>query len=797
MGVATVGLVVLAVVLMGAPMPSFLHPMSTSIGTSPPRIDSRPSALVGTSQTGGSLGVAIETTLLDASMAYDAHDGVMVAVAESLSSSGSAQAPLETWTYQSGAWTELAVASSPSGRIGASLVYDPLTQAVLLFGGMGPSGYLSDTWSFSGGNWTNLTATVGTAPTARASAPFVWDLEDSAGVLYGGVGARGTNWSDPSSGNTSTWLFGAGGWTSVQQNSSTVPGVLGSLAYDTIDGYVVDFGGISTAAPCAASASTWRFVHGIWTDLSSTVTGAPPARWSGAAAYDGSTSSVLVFGGRDCLSYRSDSWSYAANRWTELSAGTAPAARASPLLAYDGATSSEVLFGGLGLNGAFSDTWELGAGGWVLRGPVLSITGGFPMGPDSATDAGANLTIAVVGAFAVGASMYSYSGLPPGCVSVDAPAFRCAATQTGTYEITGGVSSSTGTAAYPAVAISVNRPPSFRSIVLSATATETGVPVTIRAQVIDGTGNYSFLYSGLPPGCASQNVAALTCDPTQAGSYDVGISASDRVGVAATAVEPLFVGPHPFVDSVAASRAVVDVGLSTELSVVAGGGVGPLAFDYAGLPTGCVSSNVTLLNCAPTTEGTFTVHVTAADQFGYAASGSVSVTVHPMLSASSFVANQSTVDLGAGVSFAASVAGGTAPYREVYSGLPTGCSGSDSPTLSCSPRSTGHFTVRLTVVDALGESATAQVTIVVELARSPGPSPPTPVSTSGPPAAFWFALTGTALIAMAIGAAAFGLMVRRTRRFAREGRAIVRRLLDEAPDLGAEIGPLEDPNWPR
>ena len=45
-----------------------------------------------------------------------------------------------------------------------------------------------------------------------------------------------------------------------------------------------------------------------------------------------------------------------------------------------------------------------------------------------------------------------------------------------------------------------------------------------------GYGTFSYSYSGLPPGCTSEDVAVLTCTPTQAGKYVVTVSVHDSAG---------------------------------------------------------------------------------------------------------------------------------------------------------------------------------------------------------------------------------------------------------------------------
>ncbi|HEV2166804.1 MAG TPA: kelch repeat-containing protein [Thermoplasmata archaeon] len=790
-GVRSQWAVALIAVLVALPLPFFiLH--AASPGTLVPRGGPGPLSAdlqtVGPSLFNGSLSANVS----DVSMAYDAQSGTVVAVAENLTSAGTFFAPLETWTFESGRWTELAPSSSPPARLGASLVFDPQVGGLVLFGGLGPLGFLSDTWSYTGGTWTNITASSGAAPPGRASGSFVWDPEDSEGVLYGGIGQNGSDWSIGATGMTPTWLFGASGWSEVKQATATVPGPLGAIAYDTRDGYVLDFGGQKGGSSGTAVATTFDFHQGVWSNLTSTVSGAPPARWAGSAVYDPNTSSVLLFGGLDSLSYRNDTWSYASGHWSEIStASVAPSRRAAAPFVDDPSTSSLVLFGGLGVNGPQGDTWTFGASGWVLQGPVLAALGGVLPGSTLVADLGAKMTIGVMGAFAAGVTTYTYSGLPPGCVAFDAASLTCAANESGRYVLSGIVSSSVGESTLPRVSILVNSPPMFASVVLSSTATETGVPVTIRASVQGGTGAYVYQYLGLPQGCQSADVPVLTCDPTVIGSYQVGVAAMDSVGAEVLQTEPLVVGPHPYVESVSASRATVDVGLSTELSVVAGGGVGPLSFSYSGLPSGCLSSNTTGLACAPSGNGSFSVHVLASDAFGFSANGVVLVAVHPRLSAPSLSANTSSVYLGDPVSLTVPTSGGTAPYRYGYAGLPTGCATENASAFSCAPRATGRFTISVTVTDALGESLTVNTTMTVSVRNQPiGPGP---VSGGGPNTSLWAALVAAALAVVASGAVALGLVVRRNRRFAREGHELVAGLLEEAPRLGAQYGRFDDP----
>jgi hypothetical protein len=56
-----------------------------------------------------------------------------------------------------------------------------------------------------------------------------------------------------------------------------------------------------------------------------------------------------------------------------------------------------------------------------------------------------------------------------------------------------------------------------------------GQPVTISVEIAGGSGNESYRWSGLPPGCLGTG-AVITCSPTEAGSYPVSLTVEDGNG---------------------------------------------------------------------------------------------------------------------------------------------------------------------------------------------------------------------------------------------------------------------------
>lgn len=137
-------------------------------------------------------------------------------------------------------------------------------------------------------------------------------------------------------------------------------------------------------------------------------------------------------------------------------------------------------------------------------------------------------------------------------------------------------------------------------------------------------------------------------------------------------------------------------------------------YTYTGLPAGCVSQNTSMLACQPRSgaSGLYTIHASVIDSAGHSANGTLSLTVVPTsatLQVSSFGGN--SVTLGSPTRISASVSGGSPPYTYSYSGLPTGCTSSNTPSISCTPTASGDYPMTVTVTDSIHSGATAAATL--------------------------------------------------------------------------------------
>ena len=183
----------------------------------------------------------------------------------------------DTWAFSAGHWKELIANTSctpttcPSPRAGAMLAYDAAENGVILYGGYvyTPSIEVvsfSDTWLFSGGHWTNLTASAGTPPSPRSVGSMVWDSYDNYVLLFGGELSGFVSAKD-------TWKFD-GTWTNISGTVGTAPGARdGAAIADSPSGYILLFGGehggvlYSDVGGCGDSAVAWWFFAGKWIEM--------------------------------------------------------------------------------------------------------------------------------------------------------------------------------------------------------------------------------------------------------------------------------------------------------------------------------------------------------------------------------------------------------------------------------------------------------------------------------------------------------------------------------------------------
>ncbi len=179
----------------------------------------------------------------------------------------------------------------------------------------------------------------------------------------------------------------------------------------------------------------------------------------------------------------------------------------------------------------------------------------------------------------------------------------------------------------------------------------------------------------------------------------------------------------PLAATLAADPGTVQVNSTVTFVTAASGGLPPYHYAYAGLPAGCLGGDVAVLSCAPDRVGSYQPRVVVTDGSGSASAAVVNFTVEaapppppppppPKLSVLLYAA-PGNLSVNQTLTLISVAEGGVAPYRFAYSGLPTGCVGSNSSFLVCAPTATGTFLPEVNVTDSAGTTVHATSTVQV------------------------------------------------------------------------------------
>ena len=263
-----------------------------------------------------------------------------------------------------------------------------------------------------------------------------------------------------------------------------------------------------------------------------------------------------------------------------------------------------------------------------------------------------------------------------------------------------------------------------------------------------GTAPYAWIVSAgaLPSGLSLAPNGTLSGTPTVAGTYTFTAQVTDTTAPTpqtATKAFALTVSGSLSVTTASVPNGLASTAYTSALS--ASGGTGPYSWSVSSgaLPTGLTLSSAGTISGTPTTAGTFTFTVQAADSTtptAQTASHVYSLTIAPALSITTPPALNSGIANSA-YSTTLSATGGTAPYTwSITSGsLPAGLNLATNGILSGVPNASGNFSFTIKATDATSPTAqTATLTVSLAISASlaittstlPAPSPGSPYSSS-------------------------------------------------------------------
>jgi uncharacterized protein (TIGR03437 family) len=210
-------------------------------------------------------------------------------------------------------------------------------------------------------SWTQQFPSSSPAP--RVYQSMAYDSVHGQTVMFGGQDFSGAV------GYTDTWVWDGSNWTQMFPQHSPPAQSAHAMVYDSAHDQAVLF----------SLNYTWLWDGTTWIPVPPP---GPSGRYGHAMAFDSLHGQVVLFGGADANNSSSptllgDTWIWDGHSWTQQSPQNSPSARYQHAMAFDSAHGQVVLFGGLNgnlENDSLGDTWLWDGTNWTQASPQTSPT---------------------------------------------------------------------------------------------------------------------------------------------------------------------------------------------------------------------------------------------------------------------------------------------------------------------------------------------------------------------------------------------------------------------------------------
>jgi YVTN family beta-propeller protein len=158
-----------------------------------------------------------------------------------------------------------------------------------------------------------------------------------------------------------------------------------------------------------------------------------------------------------------------------------------------------------------------------------------PTANRSSADVNQTVTFSTTASGGSGGYTYAWSGLPASCGAPSTARVSCTMPSFGSSLVSAVAIDSNGGRSAPSVPLSlpVSLDPYLSAPRVSPSNATVGQLVSVQAELAGGSGNETYSWAHLPPGCSGSG-ANFTCTPSVAGVYDVTVSVRDGNGYVTT-----------------------------------------------------------------------------------------------------------------------------------------------------------------------------------------------------------------------------------------------------------------------
>jgi hypothetical protein len=337
---------------------------------------------------------------------------------------------------------------------------------------------------------------------------------------------------------------------------------------------------------------------------------------------------------------------------------------------------------------------------------------------DQASTQGRAIT-AITATATGGTSPYTWkttsTGLPTGVAITSGGVISGTPSSAGSYPVTLTVTDSTGQTDSQSFNWVVNAPVTVTGPSTTQTSTKGRAIVSIQASTSGGTGTITWktTSTGLPAGISINSSGVISGTPTGTGTSSVTLTATDSLGSSDTQTFSWTVNAVVAITAPTASQKS-DKGVTiTPITATATGGTGTISWSATGLPTGITidpSTGVISGTASTTTGSPWSVVITATDSLGATDTQALTWTINsaPTVAA---IATQTTVHSHAATAVTPVGSAGTTAYTWTVTGLPSGITiNASTGKMSGTPTTVGTYTVKVTLTDAAGGTASTTFT---------------------------------------------------------------------------------------
>jgi hypothetical protein len=240
----------------------------------------------------------------------------------------------DTWELRDGRWSEVAARPAPPARHRGAMVYDPVRQGTVLFGGQDNRGaFLHDTWFYQQRRWRKEGSWFSGRPGRRCGHAMAFSEDMGVTVLFGGINVKDEPLGD-------TWLYDGRHWRPVPGPAPPRRRYTAFAYHPGLRGCVLH-GGAHDDLGHWKYGDTWLFRESAWSKLPDSCTS--DVRDDHALAFHRAAGAFLMLGG---LWANAVALALTPAGWISADVGPPPATRQCAPVAYDPTLNGLVLHGG-------------------------------------------------------------------------------------------------------------------------------------------------------------------------------------------------------------------------------------------------------------------------------------------------------------------------------------------------------------------------------------------------------------------------------------------------------------------